>query len=366
MSSVSAMSIDGDLTVDTDTLYVDSANNRVGIGTDSPGVTLHVGSGTPISSDSIYVSDGILFDGRIRANSAASNGTAAAPSICPGFDYDTGFFRPAFNTIGIATGGSEAMRIDSSGNVGIGTSSTAGVLDVRGSGSGTLLDNNTGKSFFDFNGTDNSPDRWNSTANSVLKLASSNNAMSFLVGGTTNNRQGGIQVGHEDGGFADILGSLRLNPLGGGVFTGGSLTVNGSISKNSGSFKIDHPIKPDTHHLVHSFVEGPQADNLYRGKVALVDGVATVNLDEAGRMTEGTFVALNGNVQCWTTNEDGWTQVRGKVEGNTLIIEAQDPACTDEVSWLVIGERHDQHMMDADWTDENGRVITEPTKGNTQ
>jgi len=83
-------------------------------------------------------------------------------------------------------------------------------------------------------------------------------------------------------------------------------------------------------------------------------------------MSEGTFVALNGNVQCFTTNEDGWTQVRGKVEGNTLTIKAQDPACTDEVSWLVIGERHDQHMMDTEWTDENGRVITEPAKENTQ
>ena len=104
------------------------------------------------------------------------------------------------------------------------------------------------------------------------------------------------------------------------------------------------------------------ADNLYRGKVTLVDGLATVNLDEAGRMTEGTFVALNGNVQCFTTNEAGWTQVRGKVEGNILTIEAQDPACTDEVSWLVIGERHDPHMIDANWTDDQGRVITEPEK----
>jgi hypothetical protein len=142
----------------------------------------------------------------------------------------------------------------------------------------------------------------------------------------------------------------------------GNVTISGSLSKGSGSFKIDHPIKPETHHLVHSFIEGPQADNLYRGKVTLVAGAAAVNLDEAGRMTEGTFVALNGNVQCFTTNEDGWTAVRGKVEGSILTIEAQDAACTDTVSWLVIGERHDQHMIDADWTDDQGRIITEPEK----
>lgn len=141
-----------------------------------------------------------------------------------------------------------------------------------------------------------------------------------------------------------------------------TLDVNGSLAKNSGSFKIDHPIKPDTHHLVHSFVEGPQADNLYRGKVNLVAGTADVNLDTAARMTEGTFVALNGNVQCFTSNEDGWSSLRGSVSGNILTIEAQDGTCTDTVSWLVIGERHDQHMLDTGWTDVDGRVITEPAK----
>ena len=142
----------------------------------------------------------------------------------------------------------------------------------------------------------------------------------------------------------------------------GNVDIAGALSKGSGSFKIDHPLKPESHHLVHSFVEAPQADNIYRGKVSLVAGAATVNLDEAGRMTEGTFVALNGNIQCFTSNEDGWTAVRGSVSGNTLTIEAQDASCADTVSWLVIGERHDQHMLDTGWTDAAGRVITEPEK----
>lgn len=142
----------------------------------------------------------------------------------------------------------------------------------------------------------------------------------------------------------------------------GNVTISGSLSKGSGSFKIDHPLKPDTHYLVHSFLEGPQADNIYRGKVTLVDGTAIVNLDEAARMTDGTFVALNGNIQCFTSNESGWTAVRGSVVGNVLTIEAQDATCTDEVSWLVIGERIDQHMIETSWTDDAGRIITEPEK----
>jgi len=143
-----------------------------------------------------------------------------------------------------------------------------------------------------------------------------------------------------------------------------NLSLSGAISKGSGSFKIDHPLpeKTDTHHLVHSFVEAPQADNIYRGKVDLVDGSATVNIDDAAGMTEGTYVLLNTNTQCFTSNESGWTAVKGSVSGNTLAITAQDNTCTDTISWMVIGERHDQHMLDTEWTDENGRVIVEPLK----
>ena len=114
----------------------------------------------------------------------------------------------------------------------------------------------------------------------------------------------------------------------------GNLTVAGSLSKGSGSFKIKHPLpeKNATHDLVHSFVEAPQADNLYRGKVTLVAGQATVNIDTVAGMTEGTFVLLNREVQCFTSNETGWTAVRGSVSGNILTIEAQDNTCTDTIS----------------------------------
>jgi hypothetical protein len=144
----------------------------------------------------------------------------------------------------------------------------------------------------------------------------------------------------------------------------GGLTVTGSLSKGSGSFKIDHPLpeKKDTHNLVHSFIEGPQADNIYRGKINLLNGYAEVNIDESAKMTEGTFVLLNGNVQCFTSNESGYIAINGKVDGNILKIQAADLKCNDTISWLVIGERIDQHMKDTDWTDENGKVIVEPLK----
>ena len=52
------------------------------------------------------------------------DGSAATPAI-RGTDANTGIFFPAADTIAFSEGGVEAMRIDSSGNVGIGTASPA-------------------------------------------------------------------------------------------------------------------------------------------------------------------------------------------------------------------------------------------------
>jgi hypothetical protein len=60
-------------------------------------------------------------------------GTVSAPAITTTGDTNTGIFFPAADTIAFAEGGAEAMRIDSSGNVGIGTASPATRLHSVGS-----------------------------------------------------------------------------------------------------------------------------------------------------------------------------------------------------------------------------------------
>jgi len=151
-------------------------------------------------------------------------------------------------------------------------------------------------------------------------------------------------------------GGINLHPGG-----GGSVDVIGNLTKSSGSFNIKHP-KPEmrnTHRLIHSFVESPEADNIYSGTVTLVDGTATVNLDSLARMSEGTWVNLNTDARVFTSNETGWDATKGIVSGNTLTITCQNATSTDTISFLIIARRIDEWVMYDENYDENGRLIVE-------
>ena len=68
----------------------------------------------------------------ISASSTATfaAGAAGTPSITTTGDANTGIFFPAADTISIATAGSEIARFDSSGNLGIGTTSTGHKIEI--------------------------------------------------------------------------------------------------------------------------------------------------------------------------------------------------------------------------------------------
>jgi hypothetical protein len=75
-----------------------------------------------------------LSTGTLSASGVAtfSAGTVSLPAITTTGDTNTGIFFPAADTIAFTEGGVESMRIDSSGNVGIGTSSPSGKLQISG------------------------------------------------------------------------------------------------------------------------------------------------------------------------------------------------------------------------------------------
>jgi len=93
-------------------------------------------SGDPLTVAGTFVASG-------GATIAASAGTSASPSIHFSSDTNTGIFSPAADTIAFAEGGVERMRIDSGGNVGIGSSSITAI----GTGVPTLELKGTSASF---------------------------------------------------------------------------------------------------------------------------------------------------------------------------------------------------------------------------
>ena len=64
----------------------------------------------------------------------SGTGTASTVAIGPTGDTNTGLFFPAADTIAFSEGGTEAMRIDSSGRVGIGTDNPTRKLTISASG----------------------------------------------------------------------------------------------------------------------------------------------------------------------------------------------------------------------------------------
>jgi hypothetical protein len=141
----------------------------------------------------------------------------------------------------------------------------------------------------------------------------------------------------------------------------GNFTATGTKS-----FRIKHPIKAEADKdkvLYHNCIEAPRCDNLYSGKIQLVNGKAIVNLDnnEWYKMTSGTFNKLNKDLRVYVNNNDfdNWDLVKGKIEGNKLIIVSNNPKSNIIVDWMVIGTRKDQEIIENSITDDNGDLITE-------
>ena len=173
LGTLTSLTISGDLTVDTSTLKVDSSNNRVGIGTTSPSTSLDIvragvqplrlesSNGTEVAINMVNTGGNVQLEahsGNFTIDAAklsiASTSTPAQLNVYEASNSQMQFQTSATGTgtsggarfgyngsgaqiwnfennyVRFATNNAERVRIDASGNVGIGTTNPKRMLQV--------------------------------------------------------------------------------------------------------------------------------------------------------------------------------------------------------------------------------------------
>jgi hypothetical protein len=184
-----------------------------------------------------------------------------------------------------------------------------------------------------------------------------------VVGSTSSTATAAAGVrGFADGAGSDVMGVLGTSTsgmgvaaIGGGiglfaysanlaaylngfVFVQGNMHVQGTLSKSAGSFRIDHPLEPETKYLQHSFVESPDMMNVYNGNVRTDRrGFATVRLPRYFRALNRDF-----RYQLTIVGTRGWrARVVRRISGNRFTVQTDVPRAL--VSWQVTGIRKDAY-----------------------
>jgi trimeric autotransporter adhesin len=325
----------------------DGATAVYGNSTGASGITFGV-QGAVVSAAGVGVQG-------VNNSTAGGNGVAGFANATKG--SSTGVYGQSGSTTAGASGvsGFEAATTGAvfgvSGSTNSTTSGAAGINGYEGATTGEVYGVNGSTPSTSGTGVIGVASATSGSTNGVVGLASGTTGLNFGVQGITASSAGiGVQGSNKSTGgavalagspllinaFVNKTGVFNVDNSGNGFFAG-NLNVTGTLTKGSGSFKIDDPLDPANKYLSHSFVESPDMMNVYNGNITTDGhGVATVILPDY-------FEALNRDFRYQLTVIGQFAQaiVKQEIVNNRFTIKTSKPSV--KVSWQVTGIRHDAY-----------------------
>jgi hypothetical protein len=207
------------------------------------------------------------------------DGSAGTPAVRFLNDTDVGLFRPTTNTLALATGGSERLRIDSSGRVGIGTSAPQKTLHVQNPGSAYQADlrlGGTSNYYFDLTHDSTTTGK---TIYNAYAVAGAVHGHQFQVSGTNAlliDSSGRVGIGTTSPGY-------KLDVTGGGIGVNTSAGTAASVVFNQSGIGVAE-------------VGMPASENALTFKTWTGATLAErARIDSSGRLLVGTS-STSGNI----------------------------------------------------------------------
>ena len=229
----------------------------------------------------------LTFDGTTLIVPA---GSAGVPSVATTGDTNTGVFFPAADTVALATGGSERVRVNSSGAVLGGNTSSIGSLPLRFQSKGAAGGGSPGAGYSVISGNDE-------VAGHIVLASSAENSINISVDPQNLRASSSLQFS------VDGTERARFNATGAFVLQGGNASANGVGI----TFPATQSASSDANTL-DEYEEGTWTGSL----VPDVSGSITVNssYDTLSYTKVGRLVTITGRLQISSVSSPNGNVVR--------------------------------------------------------